>query len=127
MVNIPNPVINYLLNFIFQEHSLAYLLVKKDGSLSVWGGNLAKYGVTNLRQGENISQQVFFLEGLLPLDDIPVYLPHIKTNYGISTDIHIFPSEEGDWVLFLGSTWDEKYISQIQQKVNDCSLLKERL
>ncbi|ABA20506.1 conserved hypothetical protein [Trichormus variabilis ATCC 29413] len=122
MLNIPNPVINYLLDMIFMERSPAYFLVKKDGSLSTWGGDIAKYGFTHLCQGEKINEQAFFLEGLLPLDDIPLFLPHIKTNNGIALDIHLFPSDEGDWVLLLGSTWDEKYISSIQQRFHDFSL-----
>lgn len=75
-----------------------------------------------INPGAKINEQAFFLEGLLPLDDIPLFLPHIKTNNGIALDIHLFPSDEGDWVLLLGSTWDDKYISSIQQRFNDFSL-----
>ncbi|BAZ49975.1 hypothetical protein NIES4103_25880 [Nostoc sp. NIES-4103] len=127
MVDIPAPVIHYIVNFLQEARSLAYLLVNKDGSLLAWGGKLAEFGITNLRKGENVGEQVFFLEGLLPLDDIPLFLPLIKTEYGICTDIHIFPSDEGDWVLLLDSTWNEKQLSLIQQITNDCSLLQEKL
>ncbi len=127
MLNIPHPVANYLLSFLSQDYSLAYLLVHKDGSLSRWGGNLGKYGLTNLRQGEKANHQLFFLEGLLPLQDLPLFLPHIQTNQGVYTDIHIFPTEEGDWVLLLASAWNEKHISVIQQKLNDFSLLQEKI
>lgn len=60
MLNIPNPVINYLLDMILMERSLAYFLVKKDGSLLTWGGDIAKYGFTNLCQGAKINEQAFF-------------------------------------------------------------------
>jgi len=53
MLNIPNPVINYLLDMILMERSLAYFLVKKDGSLLTWG-------FTNLCQGAKINEQAFF-------------------------------------------------------------------
>jgi hypothetical protein len=127
MLDIPTPVINYILNFLIEARSLAYLLVKKDGSLLTWGGKLAEYGITNLRKGENVGEQVFFLEGLLPLDDISLVLPLIKTEYGISIDVHIFASQQGDWVLLLDSTGNENYLSLLQQKTNDYSLLQEKL
>ncbi|MFN6568162.1 hypothetical protein A6770_05420 [Nostoc minutum NIES-26] len=127
MLDIPPAVINYILNYLIEARSLAYLLVKKDGSLLAWGGKLAEYGITNLRQGGGVGEQVFFLEGLLPLDDIPLFLPLIKTEYGICTDVHMFPSSEGDWVLLLDSTWDENQLLPIQQSINDFSLLQEKL
>ncbi|MDZ7962523.1 MAG: hypothetical protein RMY34_32440 [Aulosira sp. DedQUE10] len=127
MLEFPTPVIAYLLTFILEERSLAYLLVKKDGCLSAWGGNLAAYGVSNLQKGEHITEQAFFLEGLLPLDDFPLFLPRMKTEYGICADLHLFPSEEGDWVLMLDAMWDERHHSLVQQQANDLSLLQEKL
>lgn len=127
MLDIPIPVINDILNILIETRSLAYLLVNKDGCLLAWGGKLTEYGITNLIKGENVTKQVFFLEGLLPLDHIPLFLPLIKTDYGIFTDIHLFPSEVGDLVLLLDSTWNEKQLSLIQQITNDCSLLQEKL
>ncbi|WGV25247.1 hypothetical protein [Halotia branconii] len=127
MSDIPTPIISYILNFLKEARSLAYLLVQKDGCLLAWGGKLAAFGITNLRQGENVVEQVFFLEGLLPLDDISLFLPLIKIESGICTDIHIFSSQEGDWVLLLDSTGDKNYLSLIQQNTNDYSLLQEKL
>lgn len=127
MLDIPNAVITYILHFIITERSLAYLLVEKDGSLLAWGGRLADYGITNLCKGEQIGQQVFFLEGLLPLDDSSLFLPFIKTENNICADIHIFSSTEGDWVLLLDSIVDEKHFSFIQQEANSYSLLQEKI
>ncbi|OUL22112.1 hypothetical protein [Nostoc sp. 106C] len=127
MLDVPTTVIAYLLSFILEERSLAYLLVKKDGRLSAWGGKLAAYGVTNLKEEENIKEQIFFLEGLLPLDDFPIFLPRMKSEYGICADVHLFPSEEGDWVLLLDATWEEKHCALIQQQANEFSLLHEKL
>ncbi|MBW4561601.1 MAG: hypothetical protein KME32_10690 [Mojavia pulchra JT2-VF2] len=127
MLDLPNPVIAYLLSFLLKERSVAYLLVKKDGCLSAWGGKLAEYGVSNLQAGENIKEQIFFLEGLLPLDDLPLFLPRVKTENSICADVHLFPSEEGDWVLLLDATLDEKHYCLIQQQANEFSLLQEKL
>jgi len=127
MLDIPNSVITYLINFLTAERSLAYLLVNKDGSLLDWGGKLTEYGITNLTKGENIKEQVYFLEGLLPLDDTSLFLPFIKTEYGSCADVHIFPTEEGDWVLLLDSSCDQNALFATQQKVNEFSLLEEKL
>ncbi|WP_414571146.1 hypothetical protein [Nostoc sp. CCY 9925] len=127
MLNVPNSVITYLINFLTVERSLAYLLVDKDGSLLDWGGKLAEYGITNLSKGENIKEQVCFLEGLLPLDNTSVFLPFIKTEYGSCADIHMFPTEEGDWVLLLDSSCNEDHLFATQQKANEFSLLQEKL
>ncbi len=127
MLDMPNPIIAYLVTLMLENRSLAYLLVKKDGCLSAWGGKLADYGVTNLEKGLNIGQQIFFLEGLLPLDDFPLVLPRLKTEDGICADVHLFPSEEGDWILLLDATLDEMQLSLIQQQANDSILLQEKL
>lgn len=127
MQNVPAAVAAYVLTLMLEQLSLAYLLVSKDGCLLTWGGKLAAYGVTNLEKGTNIGEQIFFLEGLLPLDDFPLFLPRMKTEYGICADVHIFPTEEGDWVLLLDATKDETQLSVIQQQVNDSSLSQEKL
>jgi hypothetical protein len=126
MAEIPHAVILYILNFIIEERSLAYLLVKKDGCLIAWGGKIAEYGITNLRQGVQVNEQVFFLEGLLPLDGSPLFLPLIKIEVGICADIHIFSSDEGDWVLLLNSILDETHLLAMQQEANNSCLLQEK-
>lgn len=125
MADIPYAVITYLLNFIIEERSLAYLLVKKDGCLLAWGGKLAEYGITNLRQGMQVCEQVFFLEGLLPLDDSSIFLPLINLEQGICADIHIFSSDDGDWIVLLDSILDGEHIAGMQQATNDFCLLQE--
>lgn len=126
MLHIPISVLHYLIHFIIEHRSLAYLLVNKQACLSSWGGKLTAYGITNLKRGEDIRQQVFFLEGLLPLEDIPLFLPCMKTDDGIYADLHLFPSAEGDWVLLLDATWTEMQIKTIQQQVQDSNLLEEK-
>lgn len=125
-MDIPFSVSKYLINFMRETRSLAYIFVDKDGCLSSWGGKLTVYGVGKLQQGENASQQIFFLEGLLPLDDLPLFLPCIKTAYGICADIHLFPEKEGDWVLLLDATWDEMQIFKVQQEINSSRLMQRK-
>ncbi|BAZ12166.1 hypothetical protein NIES4071_39940 [Calothrix sp. NIES-4071] len=127
MLDVPTPVIAYLIALLLENRSLAYLLVQKDGALSAWGGKLAAYGVGNLQKGKNAREQIFFLEGLLPLDDISLFLPRLKTEEGICADVHMFPSEEGDWIILLDATLDEMQLSLIQQHANESILSQEKI
>ena len=125
-MDISLPVSSYLINFMRESRSLAYLFVGKDGCLDSWGGKLNQYGIANLHQGENASQQILFLEGLLPLDGIPLFLPCLKTEPGVCADVHLFPEKEGDWVLLLDATWDEMQIFKVQQEVNSSCLMQRK-
>jgi len=101
--------------------------VGKDGRLINWGGNLSAYGIKSLKKGEPIWKQVFFLDGLLPLDDAPLFLECVKAGCGLSADIHIFPGDEGNWILFLDATLEETRRRLLQQKTNELSLLRRKL
>ena len=125
-MDIPFPVSNYLIDFMRETRSLAYLFVGKDGCLSSWGGKLNEYGIANLHQGEDASQQILLLEGLLPLDGFPLFLPCVKTERGVCADVHLFPEKEGDWVLLLDATWDEMQIFKVQQEINSARLIQRK-
>jgi class 3 adenylate cyclase len=126
MFNLPRPILDYIQAVSFENRSPAYLLIEKDGRLSEWGGELEAYGIKNLQKGEYVEEKVFFLQGFLPLDDSPIVLPCIKTEYGLSANIHIFPGDEGDWVLLLDATSDEIQQIAVQQKGNELSLIQEK-
>ncbi len=98
----------------------------KDGRLSKWGGKLSLYGFTNLQQGEYVAGQILFLTGLLPLNGLPIILPCVEMESGISADVHIFSTDEGDWVLLLDATLYESQRSLVQQKGNDLSLIRNK-
>jgi hypothetical protein len=127
MLEIPESIIVYIVNLMLESRSLAYLLISKDGNPLIWGGKLANYGIQELRKNENIEQQIFFLAGLLPLDDSPIFLPRVKSEEGISADVHIFPSSEGDWVLLLDASLDEMQLSLIQQLAHDSILFRDKV
>ncbi|MCJ8282583.1 MAG: hypothetical protein MJK14_22855 [Rivularia sp. ALOHA_DT_140] len=105
---------------------LHHLFLFIQQALSSWGGKLNEYGIADLQQGEDASQQIFFLEGLLPLDDVPLFLPCVKTERGVCADVHLFPEEEGDWVLLLDATWDEIQIFKVQQEANSSRLMQRK-
>lgn len=126
MLYLPSPVVNYLHSLTIENRSPAYLFVTKNGRLSRWGGKLSLYGFTNLQQAEYVEEQVLFLAGLLPLDGYPIILPCIEMQSGIFADVHMFPADEGDWVVLLDASLYESQRSLVQQKGNDLSLIRKR-
>src|ERR1051325_6343105 len=122
MSALPTPISEFMLKLNVDTRSPAYLLVNKNGSLSEWGGDLAAYGMEDLRKDQPVGEQVFFLEGMLPLDTSPLFLPYMKTDSGLSADIYLFTGEEGTWVLLMDATWEARKRKAIQQKANDLSL-----
>ena len=73
MLNLPSPVSDFMLKLLADTRSPAYLLVKKDGLLTDWGGDLAAYGIKDLQKEQRVGEQVFFLEGMLPIDASPTF------------------------------------------------------
>ena len=126
MRDLPPTVLEYLHTLIVDNRSLAYLQIDKGGCLLNWEGNLAAYGMTGLRKGLPVREQVVFLEGLLPLQDSPLLLPCVETGSGLFADIHIFSGADGNWVLLLDVTPEELQRRLFHQKANDLSLRYEQ-
>src|SRR5215210_1135510 len=101
MTGLPSPISDFILKHNMDTRSPAYLLVGRDRTLADWGGDLAAYGIADLRREQPAGEQVFLLEGMLPLDSSPTFLPYVKTDSGLSADIYLFDGEEGTWVLLM--------------------------
>ncbi len=127
MAQLPNPVLNYLNHLASQHREPAYLLVNREGNLIGWGGNVEAYGISDLRAGNPVGEQVFFLEGLFPLNIDKTVLPCLQTESGRATDLHLFSAPEGDYVLLLDATTQEMQQRLMQQKGNELSLSYQRL
>jgi class 3 adenylate cyclase len=106
----------------------AYFQVDKDGGhLISWGGNVESYGIHKLQHGKPITEQLDFLEGLLPLDQSPLYLSCVKTEEGPSFDIHIFSGDQCDWILLMNADQEEARNTLLQQKTNELNLLRKKM
>lgn len=125
MPELPLPVATYVQAHLLASRSPAYLLVRPDGSLAAWGGELARYGITDLQPQMAVEEQVPALVGLLPLEDSTFELLSIEIAPGLFADLHMFPADVGVWVLFLDATADVKQRYQLQQKANEMALLQE--
>lgn len=117
----------YLLAIAVRKQSPAFLCLDEKGCLTDSGGCLETYGLDGFTIGECILEQLYFLHGLIPLQEAPAFLPAVKTDAGFCADIHIFRARERDWVLFLDSAAAENQKTQLQQVSNELSLLRERV
>jgi PAS domain S-box-containing protein len=122
MLNLPSNVNDFMLKLVSETRSPAYLTVQNDGILSEFGGNLTVYGIHGLQKDQRAADQILFLEGLLPLESSPMFLPYVKTDSGLYADVYLIRSDEGTSVLFLDATFDARKRKAIQQKANDLSL-----
>ena len=110
-----------------KKRSPVYLYTGKDGCLLEWDGNIEAYGIKSLHRNQPVGQQVFFLNDFLPLDHGSLFFPCVKPGAQISTDIHIFHTDDGDWTLLLDATEEELRQKRVQQKGNEIRLLRKEL
>ncbi|MCG3159644.1 MAG: Adaptive-response sensory-kinase SasA [Acidobacteria bacterium] len=127
MSNLPAPVLEYLNRLAPELRSLAYFLSDSEGALIAWGGDAERYGASNLQAGAPIGEQIFFLEGMLPLKDEGTILPFLQTDSGHTADVHLFPTPEGDCALLLDSAVQQSQQQMLQQERYDLSLNHQRL
>lgn len=88
---------------------------------------MSPYGISDLHIGKPIDEQLYFMDGLLPLDQSPLYLSCVKTEFGLSADIHIFSGDECDWILLMDASQEETRNTLLQQKTNELSLLRKKM
>ncbi len=123
----PAKVSDYLCALTIETRTPVYLHTCKNGHLLNWGGNIDAYGIKPLHLNQPIGSQVSFLNDFLPLNHGSLFFPCVKPSAHISTDIHIFHTEDGDWTLLLDATEEELRQKRLQQKGNELRLLRKEL
>ncbi len=127
MSELPTPIRDFILTLTADTRSPAYLRVDGAGRLIDWGGEMETYGLANLHKGADVGEQVFFIAGLLPLDN-NVFLPDVKTDSGLYADLYLFRDDDTEsddkaaWVLLLDSTANAAKRQRMQQRTYDLSL-----
>jgi len=127
MANLPAFALDYLNHLASEQRSPAYFLSDREGILVEWGGAIELYGFSNLQAGSLIGEQIFFLEGLLPLESEDLTLPCLQTDSGRPADLHLFKTREGDCALLLDASEQERQQRLMQQKGNELNLSYQRL
>ncbi len=127
MFDLPVRISEWLLMMVRSQRTVAHLLINGDLEVVMAGGELDYYGLPALRPNHPASDQLPFLEGLLPLPDSPFLIHSMEMPSGRVADIHIFDGDENTaWVVFLDVTVEHGNAQKIQQKAYDMTLLSQR-
>ncbi|MBT4499111.1 MAG: hypothetical protein HOC74_15385 [Gemmatimonadetes bacterium] len=105
----------------------AFLAVDRKGRLGQQGGELERYGLGRLHEGDRVEEEVFWLQDLFPLQEECQFFPWIQTGNGLAVDLYLLKGMEEDWVLLLEATQEEIQRREMQQVANEFSLTRERL
>jgi serine phosphatase RsbU (regulator of sigma subunit) len=108
------------------QRAVAHLLVDGGQTLVHAGGDLEHYGLGDLRRQQSASDQLPFLEGLLPLAETTFLLRSIEMPSGRVADVHFFVDGDATRVVLLDMTPEHGEARTIQQKAYDMTLLSQR-
>lgn len=122
MSELPTPIRDFILELTEDMRSPAYMLVNNENQLMAWGGDWGAHEVAGLDERIDVSEDVPFLQGILPIETHNVFLPHMQTREGQYADIYLFKRKEGTWVLLLDATADATKRQRMQQKAANLSL-----
>jgi serine phosphatase RsbU (regulator of sigma subunit) len=126
MPDLPDRISDWLLLLVKSQRSIAHLLINNELVLIQAGGELEYYGLADLKHGDAASDQLPFLEGLLPLAESPFLLESVGMAGGRVADVHLFADEDKTWVVLLDVTVEHDYARKMQQKAYDMTLLSQR-
>ncbi len=126
MESLPASLAERLRELTYNERSVAYLQVDAALLLIGAGGHLEDYGLAAIRLGEPAAEQVFFLEGLLPLEETPFFVPSVELDCGRAADLHLYLDAGTVWVVLLDVTAYRDATRRLQQKAYEMTLLQEK-
>jgi class 3 adenylate cyclase len=126
MESLPASLAERLRELTFNERAVAYLQIDAALVLVGAGGHLENYGLAAVRLGERAVEQVFFLEGLLPLEETPYFVPAVELDCGRAADLHFYLDADTVWVVLLDVTAYRDATRRLQQKAYEMTLLQEK-
>ncbi|UCI07183.1 adenylate/guanylate cyclase domain-containing protein [Mesorhizobium sp. B1-1-8] len=126
MRGLPGEVKSWIYNFFYNEHAIAYLKIDARLCIAAKGGNVEHYGLSSLRIGKPVVDQLELMEGLLPCPELPYHMPMMELPSGRVADLHLFADDACVWLLFLDATAERENRQRLQQKAYEMTLLQER-
>lgn len=126
MESLPARLAERLRELTYNERAVAYLQVDAALTLVGAGGHLENYGLAAMRLGEPAVEQAFFLEGLLPLEETPYFVPSVEFDCGRAADLHLHLDAGTVWVVLLDVTAYRDATRRLQQKAYEMTLLQEK-
>ena len=115
-MNLPMPVSTYLLDWLSQHRRFCYIMLDMNGRVLSWGGELDRLGIGSLTQGRSLSEQLVFMEGLLPIAESALELPLVKPDLEHVWNVHLFRSDGGYGLLIMDAGIDAQKLEVFQQK-----------
>ncbi len=125
MLKIPVKISNYISSRWMAEKLVIYLQIDKFATLINWGGAPQDYGLTELKIGKPVIEQVNFLEGMLTAPQIQV-LPFVCLGKNTYAEIHIVPVDNDIYVLMFDVTDEHDQQQKMQQSGNELNILAYR-
>src|ERR1700678_3123005 len=116
MLDIPARISEWLLLLVRSQRSIAHLLINNELVLIEAGGELEYYGLADLKHQHSASDQLPFLEGLLPLAETPFLLQSVGMPGGSVADVHLFADRDMTWVVLLDVTAEHAKTRKNKQK-----------
>ena len=116
MEGLPASLAERLRELTYYERAVAYLQIDAELILVGAGGHLENYGLAAMRLGEPAFEQTFFLEGLLPLEETPYFVPSVELDCGRAADLHFHLDGGTTWVLLFDVTDYRDATRRLQQK-----------
>ena len=93
MHGLPKEVRSWIFNFFSNGHSVAYVKIDAQLCVAAKGGNVEHHGLSTLRIGEPVAEQLEFMEGLLPCPELPFHIPMVELPSGRVADLHFFADD----------------------------------
>lgn len=128
MSELPEKLMQYLLDVLLEERHPAFLEVDAAGILTARGGALSHHGIAELHVGQPVEDQLPFLFGLLPCPEDRLLLSSVQTEEGRCVDVHILRDAQtlASWVILFDARSEHQHKQAIQQKGNELSLRSEK-
>jgi len=126
MEDLPASLAERLRELTYNERAVAYLEIDAALILVGAGGHLDNYGLAAMRLGEPVVEQAFFLEGLLPLEESPYFVPSVELECGRAADLHFHRDGGTTWLVLFDVTDYRNTTRRLQQKAYDVTLLQEK-
>ncbi len=123
---LPEELLVHLMEHCLEDRNPAYLVADRSDRLEGYGGECALYGLSPLKEGAPVLDQVPFLTGLLPLKQSPLVLPCVQIDEGMHADVHLVRQGGRHLVLFLSLTDEELRQRRLYEEANEYTILCEK-
>jgi hypothetical protein len=127
MNELPDSIQQYLHSRWTENGKFAYLTFDAHGVIKQWHYHIDYFGLTDLHSGDPATDQLIFLEGLLPYqDEEPIIIESVNFANGVAADIHILPADNDIYVLFFDVSERVKQRQAVQQERHTIDLLYQQ-